>query len=79
MRSVRTIHLVDPDVVIGRTDAEEDSSGGERRADHLSLSGPDFFVVPRRRVLEHGFVELVVVVLPENDKLRVRKSLKVVV
>ena len=67
LRPLWTVHLVDADVVVDRADAEEDASRRERGADHLSLSGTDFFVETSRRFFKGCVADVVVSVLPEGD------------
>ena len=67
LRALWTVHLVDADVVVDRADAEEDASRRERGADHLSLSGTDFFVETSRRFFKGRVADVVVSVLPEGD------------
>jgi hypothetical protein len=48
-----TVHLVDTDIVVDGTNAEEHAAGGKGGADHLSLTGTDFFVKPGVKVIQN--------------------------
>ncbi len=67
LRSFRSVHFVDSNVMINRADNEEVSSRRKRSANNCGETRTDSFVISCGSFVEDDFVLVIVTILPKGD------------